>query len=247
MSSQNQLNDASLQAPAAALHSDTAVSAEEICAALGDNAPLPLQGLLASARRSTYVPQSVIYHQGSRSDTIHFVTHGLLKLITHLPNGRARIIRLHRPGSVIGLSGLLGQRNDHMAVAVSQVSTLRLPLGALQRMRSEDPASYVWLVECWHEYLQEADTWITHFSTGPIRGRVARLLTFLSDFEPESEKDQVQLLTCEEMSSILGVTSESVSRILAEFKRKHILDHKDGAQSEIYNTDTDRLHHIAEE
>lgn len=247
MSSQNQLNDSSVSAPLAASHTDMAVSAEEIHAALGDDAPQPLQDLLTSARRSTHSPQSVIYHQGSRSDTVHFITHGLLKLITHLPNGRARIVRLHRPGSVIGLSGLLGQRNDHTAVAVSSVSTLRLPLSALQRMRSEDPTSYVWLVECWHEYLQEADTWITEFSTGPIRGRVARLLAFLADFEPEPDNHQVQLLTCEEMSSILGVTSESVSRILAEFKRKHILDHHDGDQHEMYHTDTDRLRDIAEE
>lgn len=247
MSTHEQLKKPLFAAKGTAGPADRVVSPEEIAAALGEDAPKPLQNLLSHARRTAYGQQDVLYHQGGISDTAHFITSGLLKLITHLPNGRARIVRLHRPGSVLGLGGLLGEDNEHTAVAVTPVTTLRLPIGALQRLRTGDPAAYINLAERWHDYLQEADTWITQFSTGPIRGRVARLLAFLSDFESNPAHNQVQLLTCEEMSSILGVTSESVSRILAEFKRQHILDHSDGKPNETYDTDTERLRDIARE
>lgn len=223
------------------------VSPTEITAALGENAPTPVQTLLARARRSVYEQHDTLYHQGTPSDTVYFITGGLLKLVAYLPNGRARIVRLHRPGSVLSLSGLRGQNNEHTAVAMTQTSALRLSLDALQRLRGEDPTTYVTLVERWYDYLQEADRWITQFSTGPIRGRVARLLGFLSEFEPDAADDQVQLLTCEETSSILGVTSESVSRILAEFKRQHILDRHDSGCGELYQTDAERLRDIAED
>jgi CRP-like cAMP-binding protein len=222
-------------------------SPAEITAALGENTPTPVQNLLARARRAVYAQQDTLYHQGSPGDTVYFITAGLLKLVAYLPNGRARIVRLHRPGSVLGLGGLRGQNNEHTAMAVTQASALRLSVDALQRLRAEDPTIYVTLVERWYDYLQEADRWITQFSTGPIRGRVAHLLAFLSEFEPDAAEGEVQLLTCEEMGSILGVTSESVSRILADFKRQHILDRRDNEFGEFYQADVERLRDIARE
>jgi CRP/FNR family transcriptional regulator len=223
------------------------VSSAEITAALGNDAPSPVQTLLTHARRAHYDQNDTLYHQGTPSDTVYFVTGGLLKLIAYLPNGRARIVRLHRAGSVLGLGGLRGQHNEHTAVAVTRTTALRLPIDALQRLRAGDPTTYITLVERWYDYLQEADRWITQFSTGPILGRVARLLAFLSAFEPDAADGKVQLLTSEEMGSILGVTSESVSRTIADFKRQHILDRDDNEAGELYQTDVIRLRSIAEE
>jgi CRP-like cAMP-binding protein len=223
------------------------ITRREIVAAVGEDAPPPLQALLRHARPVYHAPQDVLYHQGGDCDTVYFITGGLLKLVTHLANGRARIVRLHRHGSVLGLSGLRCALYEHTAVAVTPINALRLPLSAVKRLRSVDPSAYVTLVERWHDYLRDADTWITQFSTGPIRGRVARLLAFLSDIAPGAGATQVQLLTCEEMGCILGVTAESVSRIIAEFKRQHILDRHAGQPSETYTADSARLHLIAQE
>lgn len=239
-----------LLSPPAAVNDDTGateIMPRDIEAAVGEHAPPPLQALLRQARPSTHAPQDVLYHQGSDCTTVFFITSGLLKLVDHLPNGRARIVRLHRHGSVLGLSGLRCAHNEHTAVAVSTVTALRVPLSATQRLRHLDPSAYVTLIERWHDYLRDADTWITQFSTGPIRGRVARLLAFLAEIDPGPDSAQVQLLTCEEMGCILGVTTESVSRIIAEFKRQHILDHRDGQPNETYLADSARLHRLAQE
>ncbi|MGD2055720.1 MAG: Crp/Fnr family transcriptional regulator [Gammaproteobacteria bacterium] len=224
-----------------------AASPAHIEAALGEYAQTPLRRLLARATRASYDPQDVLYHAGSESDTLYFITAGLLKLVTHLPSGRARIVRLHRPASILGLSGLRDRNNEHTAIALTPVTALRLPLGSVRHLRTADPATYASLLERWHDYLQDADTWITQFSTGPIRGRVARLVAFLSEFEPDAADGEVQLLTCEEMGSILGVTSESASRILAEFKRERILVSSATEANETYAADLDRLHDIGDE
>lgn len=234
-------------AAAAQIQGSRDISMSEIEIAVGKDAPRPLQLALSRARHANYAPHSVLYHQGSMSDALVFITGGLLKLITHMPNGRARIVRMHRPGSILGLSGLLALPHEHTTVALTRVTTLHLPMNVARQLRSEHPESYVTLVERWHDYLVEADTWITHFSTGPIRGRVARLLAFLSSFDPSLMRGYVHLLTCEEMGSILGVTGESVSRILAEFKRQRILARNENEAAEIYQTDIQRLQQIAYE
>ncbi|MGD2112773.1 MAG: cyclic nucleotide-binding domain-containing protein, partial [Gammaproteobacteria bacterium] len=132
-------------------------SQDEITSALGGDAPTPLRAMLDHSRRVTYDPHEVVYHQGSPTRSVTFITSGLLKLIVHLPNGRARIVRFHRAGSVLGLGGLRGQNNEHTAVALTPVTALRLPLGAVQHLRVADPDTYISLVERWHDYLQEAD------------------------------------------------------------------------------------------
>jgi CRP/FNR family transcriptional regulator, anaerobic regulatory protein len=229
------------------------VKAEEIAAVLGEQDPRAVKTLLAFTHRTCYRPQDIMYHQGEASDTVFFVTDGLLKLVTYLPNGRARIVRLPHSGSVLGLSGLFGQQYEHTAVAVTPVATLRLPLSAVRNLRAQNMATYVNLAERWFDYLQDADRWITQFSTGPIRGRVARLLAFLSQIKQTtvacsgSSDGQLQLLTCEEIGSILGVSNESVSRILAEFKRLRILARHDGNTQNLYAADLARLRDIADE
>lgn len=157
--------------------------------------------LLQQAHRVLYTPQDVLYHAGSANDTLLFITQGLLKLVTYLPSGRARIVRLHHPGHVLGLGAIRGRKLEHTAIAVTSVAILRLPLAAVQRLRSDNPQAYAGLLERWHDYLNDADTWITEFSTGPIRGRVARLLAFLMNFDTRIPDNQVQLLTCEEMGA----------------------------------------------
>jgi CRP/FNR family transcriptional regulator len=225
---------------------DRMASPAEIAIAVGEARSTSLQTLLRHAHRASYAPQEVLYHVGAENDTIFFITQGLLKLVTYLHSGRARIVRLHNPGSILGLSGLRGKAHEHTAVAVTPVTALRLPLGALQRLRTEDPQTFASLLERWHDYLHDADTWITQFSTGPIRGRVARLLAFLLKFEPQVTDGQVQLLTCEEMGAILGVTCESASRILAEFKRQGILRGNADELNEFYHADEERLRDIGQ-
>lgn len=220
-------------------------SAVDIDAALGDARPTSLQILLQQAHRVQYAPHEVVYHAGSANETLIFITEGLVKLVAYLHNGRERIVRLHRAGEVLGLGALRGWKHEQTAITLTTATTLRLPVAALQRLRSNDPQAYAGLLERWQDYLREADTWITDFSTGPIRGRVARLLAFLAKFDTRDPDDQVQLLTCEEMGAILGVTSESTSRILAEFKRQGILTGHVGDCSELFQTDVHRLQAIA--
>ena len=181
--------------------------------------PLPV----TDKRVCTFDPMEVIYREGQEASVVYRIKKGLVKLICYLPNGRARIVRLHASGSLVGLSSLFDAQYEHTAIAVGEVEAELIPVHSLLRLRVDDPATYCGLLESWHDELHDADTWITQFSTGSIRARVARLVNFLSEIEPGKSPTEVQLLTCEEMAAVLGVTPESVSRILAEFKREHVL------------------------
>ncbi|MBK9131466.1 MAG: Crp/Fnr family transcriptional regulator [Gammaproteobacteria bacterium] len=178
---------------------------------------------LLSDRTSRYEPADVLYRAGDAPSTVYVIESGMVKLINYLPNGKARIVRIHSAGSWLGLNGLLGRSYGHSAIAIDEVRVSRIAINEIMNVKSTDPDLFCKLMEHWFYYLQDADLWISSFSTGIIRARVARLIDYLSRIENNLSAEEVRLLTCEEMAEILGATPESVSRVIAEFKREKLL------------------------
>lgn len=201
---------------------------------------------LFSVKPAHYSAKEIVYSEGAEADTVIVIRSGMVKLISYLANGRARIVRVHAKGSWLGLGGVLGQPYEHTAVAVEGADAYRIPVSELLRIKSENPYLYCRLIECWFDYLKEADLWIAEFSTGSIKARVARLVKFLSKIEDQAASGEVKLLTCEDMAEILGATPESVSRVLAEFKRSNILSPSRAHTADSYQRNTTALDMIAQ-
>ena len=200
---------------------------------------------LFASKLARYSTKEIVYNEGADADTIFVVRGGMVKLISHLSNGRARIVRVHSRGSWLGLGGLLGRPYEHTAVAVEDTDVYRIPVSDLLRIKSDEPLLYCRLIERWFDYLQAADLWIAEFSTGSIKARVARLVNYLSEIEEKTSPGEVRLLTCGEMAEILGATPESVSRVLADFKRQNILFPSRVHPADYYQRDTTALNAIA--
>ncbi len=192
-----------------------------------------------------YEAKQVIYHAGAEPDCVYCLKRGLVKLVSYLPNGQSRIVRLHNAGAWFGLGRVLDEPCEHTAVAVEDIELYRIEATRLKRLRDELPEVYCLLMECWYDYLRRADKWIAEFSTGSLKSRLARLLNFLGEIEMELDSDQIKLLTCEEMAEILGTTPESVSRLLAEMKRQQVL--KPLADDNRYRCDMEQLETLAED
>lgn len=192
-------------------------------------------------RTRQFAAKNAIYHEGEEINSVYLICQGMVKLISYLPNGRARIVRLYGKGQFLGLEVLLGRDYEHSAVAIGDVEVEQIPVPMLGQLFEQHPELINQFHGQWHKDLLNAEKWISEFSTGGIKPRVARLLQFLSELEQEQPKHSVELLTVQEMAEILGVTQESVSRILAAFKRTDILQKHMDPSREIYQIDDDRL------
>jgi CRP-like cAMP-binding protein len=223
--------------------SDSAARIRAELASLGVDADiLPvLEMTVPGTRPANFRSGETLYREGAEIDVLYVIRCGKIKLLSYLPDGRARIVRLHKRGSVIGLNGLLGEPYEHTAIAVDEVNAYQVPMEVLRPLRERDPLAYSCLLEQWSSYLSYADTWITEFSTGPIRARVARLVQFLAELDDESGPHEAALLSGEEMAEVLGVTPESVSRVIADFKRHRILVEKPDSDVERYLCDMELL------
>ncbi len=204
--------------------------------------PLESRVLAWDRKRKAFGPGDVIHHQGDPVSRAYLIRGGLVKLLSYLPNGRVRIVRLHTRGAWLGLEGLLGHPHEHSAVAYDHVEVEHCSVAGLQRLQLEEPDMMNQVLAQWHRNLVEADRWIAEFSTGAITLRVARLLEYLAELDGHQPEGQLELMRVHDVADILGVTPESVSRILAAFKRNQVLRRAPEPEAEVYQLDDGRLH-----
>jgi CRP/FNR family transcriptional regulator len=198
-------------------------------------------------KKKRFSTRQEIFREGDRVDKVFIILKGMVKLLSYLPNGRTRIVRLHSHNHWLGLEGLVDQAYEHTAVAVDDVEVLYVSMDNIHVLERDSPRQYCQLLKQGYRHLAQADRWLADFSTGGIRSRVARLVDFLAKLEYGELSDRVDLLTVHEMADMLGVAPESVSRILAEFKRNDTLHRPNSHLDEAYEIDASQLQNEAQQ
>ncbi len=146
---------------------------------------------------------------------------GMVKLVRNTADGRQRIVRVLRPGDVIGLEALMGSSYDSDAVAMTPVKVCRIPVQVIQRLNTETPRLHQQLMTRWHQSLKAADDWLADLNFGHAKQRVANLaLKMRTDADPSV----VQLFSREDMGAMLDLKLETVSRMLNAFVREGVLE-----------------------
>jgi CRP/FNR family transcriptional regulator len=167
-----------------------------------------------------YAARAPIYPIGERIPFVYVVREGLIKLSHSLPNGAERIVRILEPGDTAGLEALFGDPYHHTAVTLTPAHLCRVPVALLEQLDREVPDFHRQLLRQFQRSLYQAEAVLTNLSTGTAHGRVARLLLFLAR---NHGTHSVTLISREDMGAILGITTESASRIVAQFRRNGAL------------------------
>ncbi len=191
-----------------------------------------------------YEAGAVIYQEGDLDHAVYTIRKGLVKAVRYQSNGAERIIRLHKRGDSIGLERLLARPYGHSAVVLRDAEVCRIPIETLQRLDEEKARFYRGLMQRWAEGLFQADDYIMLILSGTVRERVAHLIAWLAEMTGDPRRHEVELLSGKDLSAMVDVTAESISRTLADLKRRDILRHVHG---ERYHYDPEALDAYANE
>lgn len=168
-----------------------------------------------------HVPQhAVLYEQGDASPSVFTVRSGVIKLKVDLPNGGQRIVRLLRPGDVAGMETLVGEPYHHTAIALQGADVCRIPREVVLRLDQTNPSVHQALMQRWQRSVDQADHFIVALSTGPAEARMARLLITLGCTSPHAD---ASMPSREDMGALLGITTETASRVVADFRRRGLI------------------------
>jgi CRP-like cAMP-binding protein len=186
-------------------------------------------------------PGAYLYRMGEKATHMFTIRSGTFKLVQYLPDGSQRIVRLAHTTDITGLEALLHQNYQHDCIALQPSEVCRLPIPVIEKLSSENPNLHKELLNRWNRALTEADAWLTHLSTGSAKQRIARLLlhVFGSNYDLSHP-----LFSREDIGSMLAITTETSSRIIAEFKRKKLLIE---TAPQLYRLNAKELQSIAQE
>ena len=185
---------------------------------------------------------SVIYEAGSNRPFIYTIRRGMVKLVHVTEEGAYRIVRLLGPGSSVGLEMLDGTGGyHHTAIAIDQVDLCKIPVATIRQIEGKHPVLCEHLGEQLQAQLDLADKWIVALGSGSARQRVARLILILEEFFAD-KSGAFLLINREDMAAMIGIAIETVSRMIAEFKREGLLQKADGKR---YLCNTEKLKAVA--
>lgn len=197
------------------------------------------EALLQGIDHFICAPRAIVYASREKAPFLYIVRSGLVKLSHFSLEGEERIVRILKAGDALGLEALFGEPYHHTARALTEARLCRVPVPLLEQLDREVPDFHRQLLRQFQRSLNEAEAVLTDLSTGTARGRVARLLLFLAR---DHGAAACTLIGREDMGAILGITTESASRVIAAFRRLGIFGRSRGGLCEC---DLERLGEIA--
>ncbi|MGQ7870232.1 Crp/Fnr family transcriptional regulator [Sunxiuqinia sp. sy24] len=175
---------------------------------------------------SLFKKGSIIYREGSRLTGFYCVTKGIVKILKTGIDGKEQIIRFAKKGEIIAYRSLLSEESACTTAKVIEEAVLcHIPYQTLQFLIQSNWQFSHHMLQIICKELREANDYITDIAQKTVRERLAEVLLLLKEaFELDNSNTLQISLTREELANIVGTATESVIRLLSEFKQDKLIE-----------------------
>src|SRR5210317_2068961 len=174
----------------------------------------------------TYKRCSIIYQEGNRMKGFFCVHKGIVKIYKTGIDGKEQIIRFAQPGDIIGYRSVVSNEAACTSSEVLEETILcHIPAEILLKLVKTNGSFAVELMKLICKELGEANSYICDIAQKTVKGRLAEILIHLeTDFGLDKENNLNISLTREELSNIVGTATESIIRLLSEFRSRGLIE-----------------------
>jgi len=185
-----------------------------------------IQDISLNKITETYKRGSIIYHEGNRMKGFYCVNSGIVKIYKTGFDGKEQIVRFAKPGDLIGYRSVVSNEPACTTAEILQESTLcHIPTDMLLNLVKTNGGFAVALMKLTCKELGEANAYITDIAQKTVKERLAEILIHLdSEFGTDDLGILNISLTREELSNIVGTATESIIRLLSEFKNNGTIE-----------------------
>lgn len=183
-------------------------------------------------KHSTAFPAgAVVFVEGQVTRGIFMLCQGQAKLSTATRDGRTFILRIAKPGEVLGLHAVLTGRPHEVTAETMQPSLLSF-VERKDFLRFIKQHGDACLRAAQHTGRDCQDAYEVVRSIGlsqSVSGRVAKFLLSAAAADGKVTDGTVRIklgLTQEDMAQLMGTSRETITRTLADFRNKDIIDFK---------------------
>ncbi|BAV32558.1 transcriptional regulator [Sulfuricaulis limicola] len=173
--------------------------------------------------REMYEPHEVLFREGDEATSLFSLRSGQIKLTTSMPDGRQQILRLVVAGQLLGIETFKAQRYPFTAEALTDVVACKISHNDLRQILELNPAVSLRLIESLSQQLDQAESLIRDLG---LKTSLEKVSSFLLSLIPQRGDPGAELplrLSRREIAEMLGLTEETVSRVMADFARRKII------------------------
>ncbi len=175
---------------------------------------------------SLYKKGTVVYREGSRLTGFYFVTRGIVKIFKTGTDGKEQIIRFAKRGEIMAYRSLISQELACTSAKITEEAVLcHIPYQTLLYLIQSNWHFSLQMLQIACRELREANEYITDIAQKSVRERLAEILLLLKDnFELDNQNTLQISLTREELANMVGTATESVIRLLSEFRQDRLIE-----------------------
>jgi CRP-like cAMP-binding protein len=182
--------------------------------------------MLLEGNANKYKRSNVIYEEGSKINGFYILCKGIIKIYKTGFDGKDQIIRFAKPGDVMGFrSTITGELACTTSKAIEDAEIFYVPGDQVKAFVKSNGEFAMDLLQIACRELGEANDYITDIAQKTVRERLAEVLIQLKmTFNLDKDKFLQISLTREELANMVGTATESVIRLLSEFKQDGLIE-----------------------
>lgn len=177
-----------------------------------------------------YRKGQTLFHEGTRPMGVFCINRGTIKVFRVGLDGKEQIIKVSARGDLLGYKALISEHHyRHSAEALEDCIVCFVPKDDFLSLLDGDSIFYMDLLRAVCEEHSEISERITQMAQRSVRQRLALTLLMLKDtYGIEHDlKGEIEInLSREDLSNIVGTATESLIRLLNEFKKENLIETK---------------------
>jgi len=177
-------------------------------------------------RPARYRKRQILFFEGGVAQHLFALHAGLIKLVKSLENGKDRITGVLLPGQLFGLESMADPTYPLTAVALRDSEVCAASREEVVTFLQLNPEIALGMVRFLVREVGRARTQVTDMSFKNSKMKVATFILSLVTAEPNPHDGPVTLmlpLSRQEISEVLELSPETISRTLAAFRREELV------------------------
>jgi CRP-like cAMP-binding protein/CheY-like chemotaxis protein len=206
-----------------AFFSKSLQSIERLAAGTG-NGTAELKALIAGRKIRHIKKKQVLYYDGDTPQGIYLVLEGGIKTTKLAEDGRELMTGLYRPEDYLGVNTiLLNEPFKEAAEAVEDSAVCLLPKDTVLELLNRYPDIGRQFLKILSNDIKDREEQLIEMAYHSVRKRLAGVLVRLSKQSADASQFKISR---EELASMAGIATETVSRTLTDFKDEGLIEKK---------------------
>lgn len=178
---------------------------------------------------SHYKKGQAIFYEHNIPLGIYCISKGVVKLTRSNKDGKEQIVRFAKAGEFLGYRALIAEEPLVVtATCIEDTVCCFIPKDTFLKLVESNPAINKYMMKSLCHELGLADERIQSMAQKSVRERLAETILFLNLTFSDIDHNDPDLITVslprEDIANIVGTATETVIRLLSEFKAEKLID-----------------------